>query len=241
MGFKFNNLWLICLFFLFLVACGDTTKEDIKSPKTTSNTAIQEEEKTSDNDTVEAGDYDIFDKPYATQNNEQVVVYEFFGYPCPHCYSFQPYMEEWLENKPDYVKLIRVPLNFQPGWDNLQQAYLTAEIMGIVEESHEKLFSAIHNDHKRFNSIDALAQWYADEIGINKEEFLSTADSFILDSKQRKADKMGFEMQVTSTPTVIVNGKLRVAKNIQNRDEIMKVLDFLVNKEAKEMGLVEKD
>ncbi len=108
MGFQFKNLWLVCLFSLFLVACEDTKKEDNTPPDTSSNPVTQQEQPTSVNeavDTVEAGDYDVFDNPYATENNEQVVVYEFFGYPCPHCFSFQPYMDKWLENKPDYIRL----------------------------------------------------------------------------------------------------------------------------------------
>lgn len=245
MSIQFKTMWFILFITLFLVSCNDTETKENKAPTTSTNTVTKNEheghghdESTPVNGAVTSGDYDEFDKPFATQNSDQVVVYEFFGYSCPHCFSFQPYMEKWLENKPDYVKLIRVPLNFQSGWDNLQQAYLTAEIMGISEQSHQKLFSAIHNDHKRFNSIDELAQWYADEMGVDKDEFLSTADSFILDSKQRKADILGFKMQVTSTPTLIINGKLRPSKNIQDRDRIMKVLDFLVKKEAKEMGLI---
>lgn len=248
MSIQFKTMWFILFITLFLVSCNDTETKENKAPTTSTNTVTKNEheghghdESTPVNGAVTSGDYDEFDKAYTTQNSDQVVVYEFFGYSCPHCFSFQPYMEKWLENKPDYVKLIRVPLNFFPNndsWKILQQAYLTSELMGITEKSHQKLFNAIHNDHKRFNSIEELAQWYEDELGINKDEFLSTANSFLLDSKLRKADNMGLKMQVTSTPTLIVNGKLRPSKNIHDRDKVMEVLDFLVEKEAKEMGLI---
>ncbi len=56
-------------------------------------------------------DYELLANPYATDNNEKVVVYEFFGYTCPHCFTFEPFIDKWLENKPHYVKLERVPLN----------------------------------------------------------------------------------------------------------------------------------
>ena len=249
MGLQNKTLWVLIFLSLFLVACNDTTvtneKKEVGTPTTPANTVAKNDheghahgESASVDEPVKASDYDVFDKPIATDNSEQVVIYEFFGYTCPHCFTFQPYMEKWLENKPDYVKLVRIPLNFQPNWEVLQKAYFTAEIMGIAEKSHQKLFSAIHNDNKRFHSIEDLAQWYADEININKEEFLSTAESFILDSKQRKADNMGFKMQITSTPTVIVNGKLRASKHVHDREKLMQVLDFLVEKEAKEMGLI---
>ena len=260
MGYKLKSLWLVCFLSLFLVACNNTETNESKEVKatpaipaaekiTTPNESEQNQDEHAghnhgetaapiEDGAVTSSDYDVFDQPYATENSEQVVVYEFFGYPCPHCFTFQPYIEKWLENKPNYVKLVRVPLNFQQGWDILQQAYFTSEVMGISEESHMKLFNAIHKENKRFRSIEDIAQWFADETDVNKDEFLSTANSFILDSKQRQADNMGFKMQVTSTPTVIINGKYKPSKNIRDRESIMKVLDFLVEKEAKAMGLV---
>lgn len=231
------------------MACNDTETnkaKETKAPIVTPTVKDDHEghghgESTPVDAPVTASDYEFFDKPHATENSEQVVVYEFFSYACPHCFSFQPYMDDWISNQPDYVKLKRVHLNFYPNndtWKILQQAYITSELMGITEKSHLKLFNAIHNENKRFNSIEDLAQWFNDEIGVNKEEFLSTAQSFILDSNLRQSDNMGLKMQVTSTPTIIVNGKLKPSKNIHDRERLMKVLDFLVEKEAKSMGLI---
>jgi thiol:disulfide interchange protein DsbA len=129
-------------------------------------------------------------------------------------------------------------MSFHPSWADLQLAYLTAETMGVAEQAHSKLFDALHKQHKRLNSIEEIAQWYADETGVDKNAFLSTADSFILDSKLRKADKMGYEMQATSTPTLVINGKYKAAKG-KNRDDIMKILSFLIEKEGKTMGLIQ--
>jgi len=233
----------ILLYCCLLISCGNSDNK----PKTTSSDKKESvslaTEKTpivepQEQQYIVNQDYDALKTPYDTEDSEHVIVYEFFGYACPHCFTFQPYMDALLASKPDYIKLIRVPLNFQPSWANLQQAYLTAEAMGIAEESHSQLFDAIHKQHKRFNSIGQLADWYAQEIGIDKADFLSTADSFILDSKQRKADKMGAQMQITSTPTLVVNGKYRASKRVKNRDEIMKVVNYLIEKEAKEMGLL---
>lgn len=183
-------------------------------------------------------DYQQLASIFDTENTEQVVVYEFFSYACTHCYTFEPFMNKWLEAKPDYVKLVRVPLNFNASWANFQKGFLTAKSMGIVEKSHSQLFNAIHKKNIRFNTINQLANWYANETGVDEQEFLSTANSFIIDSNQRQADKMGVLMQVTSTPTLIVNGKYFASKSNHNRDGIMKILDFLIEKEAQSMGLL---
>ena len=83
-----------------------------------------------------------------------------------------------------------------------------------------------------------MAQWYADNSDVTKEEFLSTAQSFIIDSNVRKADKMGLLMQVTGTPTIIVNGKYKPNNTSRNREDVLKTMDELVEIEAKEMGII---
>jgi thiol:disulfide interchange protein DsbA len=238
---------LIAVFLsLFLFSCSEGDKNDelmaeyeVVEANQQKNNPIVEAPQLPQGPKYKLGvEYEKLDVPYDTENTEQVVVYEFFGYTCPHCFYFEPFIEKWLKTKRVYINFTRVPLNFQPGWGSYQQAYLTAELMGFAQEGHAKLFKAIHNDHKHFDSIDELADWYASETGVKKKAFLSTADSFVLDSKQRKADKMGFLMKVKGTPTVVVNGKYKISTKIRNRDEIISVMDFLIEKEAKEMGLV---
>ncbi|MBL4773589.1 MAG: hypothetical protein JKX98_08320, partial [Alcanivoracaceae bacterium] len=175
--------FLLVIFFLAVVlsSCGNKDNDAdelnaeydlLKSKQTSEETTIEPQEEPEGSPYKLGKDYDLLKSPYATENTEQVVVYEFFGYTCPHCFYFEPFMDKWLETIPQHAKLQRVPLNFQQGWANLQQAYLTAEVMGITEKSHTKLFEAIHNEHKRFNSIDELAEWYSQVLAIDKGEFL---------------------------------------------------------------------
>ncbi len=237
---RLTIIWCL-LFVLFSCGNGEGTSSSKKVENTSNKEVTQKQESSAtkqSNLTYNLGeDYQLLATPYTTESPKHVIVYEFFGYTCPHCFHFEPFMDKWLSGKKDYAKLQRVPLNFNPSWSIFQQAYLTAEVMGLVDESHIKLFEALHEEHKRFNTIDQLAQWYAENTNVDKEAFLSTAESFILDSKLRQADKMGFQMQVTSTPTVVVNGKYKVSTKIRNRDEVINVIRFLVQKEAKEMGL----
>lgn len=234
-----KHLIAVVLLSLLLLSCDDKelqTTEEKPLANSISNTV---DVKNSDTETYTQGtDYIALSKAYDTENNEQVVVYEFFSYACQHCFTFEPFINQWLETKPDYVKFVRVPLNFQPAWANFQKAYLTAEVMGIANETHTEMFEAIHRDRKRLNTMDDFASWYADTAGIDKDVFISTSNSFILDSKLRKADNMGLNMQITSTPTLVINGKYKAAKKIHGRGEIMKILDFVVMKEAESMGLI---
>ncbi len=238
---------LLLTFFLSVVltSCNKdepkTTQEPVKTVQTkplSSEKKGDKESTTAQEDFKPGVDYFELGTPYETDDKSHVVVYEFFGYTCPHCYHFEPFLNKWIEGKPDYAVLKRVPLNFQPAWAIFQQSFLTAETMGLVDKTHSQLFKALHEEHKRFRTIDELASWYANEAGVNKEAFLSTAESFILDAAQRKADNMGFKMQITGTPSLVVNGKYKVSNKIKDRNRTLKVLDFLVKKEAQAMGLV---
>jgi thiol:disulfide interchange protein DsbA len=235
----------LALFFVFSCSENTSNKEELKAEYDLINTdqvatkqeASQAVVEPQEAPYIEGADYEKLAVPYVTEDKDHIVVYEFFGYTCPHCFYFEPFLDKWLAKKSKSIKFVRVPLNFQQGWDVMQQGYLTAQLMGVSEQAHKHLFEAIHNEHKRFNSIDELALWYASNTGVDKDEFLSSADSFLLDSKQRQADKMGFLMKVTGTPALVVNGKYRISSKIRNRDEIIDVLKYLTEKEAKEMGL----
>ena len=97
-------------------------------------------------DYTEGTDYERVSPPIATDETGKVEVYEFFWYGCPHCYRFEPYLQKWLENKPDNVEFIRIPAIFNsPRWEVHARAYYTAEILEVQDRIHGPLFSAIHD------------------------------------------------------------------------------------------------
>ena len=76
---------------------------------------------------------------------EEVEVVEFFWYGCPHCYSMEPYLNNWLTALPSDVEFIRVPATFQ-GRENVMmhaRTFYALEQMGILEQHHEAIFQAI--------------------------------------------------------------------------------------------------
>jgi len=175
---------------------------------------------------------------YETGNDEQVVVYEFFGYMCPHCANFQTYMKPWHDKLPENVTLVRVPVVFQPGWDVYAKAYYTAESMGILEQTHQAMFDALHKERKRFSTLEQVADWYAENFNVDKEAFLSTAKSFMIDSKVRQSTNMFQRMQVTSTPTLVINGKYKPnVKALGSYNALFELATFLADKEVAELSL----
>ena len=177
---------------------------------------------------------------YSTENAKQVIVYEFFGYRCPHCASFQPYMKSLYKDLPDYVTVIPVPLGFNPSWRVLAQGYYTAQSLGVLEKSHQAMFDALHKEGKQFRSIEDIADWYAKEYGVDKKEFLATANSFMIDGMIKKGNNLAVKMKIPSTPKLVVNGKfMPEVAALGSNNAVIELTKHLIQQEAKNMGLVE--
>lgn len=182
--------------------------------------------------------YQVINPAWDTETQDEVVVYEFFSYMCAHCASFEPYMKKLEADLPAHAKLVRVPVVFYPQWKPAAQAYYTFEAMGMVDQAHEAMFAAIHQYKKQFRSIDEVAAWAAGSFGVDQDQFLSTAKSFMVDGQIRKGMQMMQAMGVSSTPTLITNGKyVPNTQAFKTREEVITLTSYLVDLEAENMGL----
>ncbi len=179
--------------------------------------------------------YNVINPAYET-NSDEVIVYEFFSYGCGHCATFEPYMHKLEASMPEKATIVRVPVVFNAQWQPLAQAYYTFEALGITEQAHGPMFEAIHQHKKQFRTIDAIAVWAASSFGVDKEKFLSTAKSFVVDGQVRKGMKMLQVMGVSSTPTLVTNGKFTPnSKALKSRNDIIEITQYLVNQEIEAM------
>jgi thiol:disulfide interchange protein DsbA len=185
-------------------------------------------------DYVEGVHYTKTANTSAARRDGKIDVVEVFSYLCPHCSSFQPYVDNWHSKMPDNVSFSRIPVIFQASWQPYAVSYYTAETMGILDQAHKAMFNAIHRERKQFRSMDQLADFYA-QFGVTSDQFMSTAQSFAVDTKLRKGVQLtgarGWGVQ--STPTLIVAGKYRVnASQALPQGQMFNVVNYLVAKEA---------
>src|SRR5690554_6582272 len=99
--------------------------------------------------------------PVRTNDASKVEVLEVFWYGCGFCFQFQPLVEGWAEEAPEYVDYIRFPAI----WNDLMrvhaQAYYTAESLGVVDKVHEPIFNAINVQNNRLQNERQLAALFA--------------------------------------------------------------------------------
>ncbi len=165
--------------------------------------------------------------------SDTVEVTEVFSYACTHCNTFEPFMQSWKKNKPDYVKLDRLPVGFgRRTWELLAQGYITAEMMGIAEKSHVPMMDAIWKSGKKFRSVEELADFYT-RFGVKKDSFIANFKSFAADSQMRKAQRDVKLFGITGTPTMVVDRKYRIntSKAVPSFEAMLDVVNFLVKQE----------
>ncbi|MGE7137287.1 thiol:disulfide interchange protein DsbA/DsbL [Luteibacter sp. NPDC031894] len=165
--------------------------------------------------------------------NGKVEVVEVFSYGCIHCAHYEPYAEALQKELPKGVTFRAVPAAFNDAWLPYAQAFYAAQELGVANKAHAALFKAIHTDHYPIHTIDELADWYAQNYGVDKARFiaLATKDDGI---RQRiLADgKLIQGWGIDGTPTIVVNGKYR-SNQIKDFDELNGVAKYLVDKELK--------
>lgn len=191
---------------------------------------------------VEKGEgYEALSPAQPTEDSEKVEVIEFFWYGCPHCYEFEPHLNEWQKTLPDYVNYIRQPAIFSSSWAPHARAYFTAEALGIVDEVHADLFDVIQNKRQKLANENEIAKFFADH-GIDEQAFRKAYTSFIVQMKMRQAEPMSARYGVTGVPAVVINGKYKtngpLAKNYPN---MISVMNYLIEKEKPKIDPVSQN
>lgn len=150
--------------------------------------------------------------PNLSEGSEHEVV-ELFWYGCPHCYEFEPHIEQWLAEKPDNVTFIRLPAVLNKRWEQHARAYYALEFMGKLDPGHGLLFEAIHEQGRRLVDLDSMARFLSQH-GIDEAEFRQHFDSFAVATKVNRARELGIQYNVTGVPTVIVDGQFKVSAQL---------------------------
>ena len=177
----------------------------------------------------EGADFLVLDKPALTEAGAgKIEVVEFFWYSCPHCYRFEPLLQEWIKQMPKDVVLRRAPVAFRPDFEPQQRLYFVLEAMGKFEELHTKVFNAIHVERQVLNTADLVIAW-AEKQGVNKAKFTEAYNSFPVATKTRKATLLQDSYKVDGVPALGVAGKYYTSGALaQTMERALVVTDYLI-------------
>ncbi|MEW6993480.1 thiol:disulfide interchange protein DsbA/DsbL [Colwelliaceae bacterium MEBiC 14330] len=157
-----------------------------------------------------------------TKVNETVTnkkeVREYFSVYCPHCMTFEPFMQSLKKTLPEDVTFERNHVDFlRAASPKVQQMITKAIVVAEQLDNTDKLVGAIFNyvqvqravitSEKDLRNIFVLN-------GTDGEKFDKLMKSFSVNSKakllKKKQDTMSAKGAIKGVPAVVVNGKYRI-------------------------------
>jgi protein dithiol oxidoreductase (disulfide-forming) len=178
----------------------------------------------------------------------KIEVTEVFSYACPACNIFQPTMHKLKQAMPANVVVDYLPAAFNTAedWPMFQLAYITAQLLGVDQQTHDAMFDAVWKGgdlsitdssralKSRMPAIEDAAKFYKEHAGVPVDKFVATSKSFSADLKVRTTQDLLVAYKVDRTPTIIVNGKYRLhVESAGGTDQLIELVKFLVAKESK--------
>ena len=111
--------------------------------------------------------------------------------------------------------------------------------MGVVDKLHYELFSAIHDQRtleikNLLRDPNPLFDWVAKQ-GVDRQKFVEVYKSFGVRSRTNRSIEMPAIYNVTSTPTLVVDGRyLTTPAMVGSYERYFEVLDQVIAMARKE-------
>lgn len=181
-----------------------------------------------------AGEYVKLTDKTTTYEPGIVKMTEFMKFNCGHCYTLNQQLPALKKKYGDKLMITYKPMLWRTAANDQQfrksiEAYILAERMGKGEEMKDALFKAMFVDKKDLTSEIILSDIAA---GIGLGDDFSTALKNGDAKDEAEADiRLAESFQVDETPTVIVNGNLKITPALTNRDmnQMSANLDAIIN------------
>jgi thiol:disulfide interchange protein DsbA len=164
---------------------------------------------------------------------DKIEVAELFMYSCPHCFTLDPILDEWVGQLEPGVRFVRLPTVFNRIAQMHAQIYYTAEILAgngtlqDLNQLHVTVFNEFHRRGNRLTSVDSIERLFA-RYGVPADEFEKAWNSFAVNQKMRVSADLTRRYNVNSVPAIVVNGKYRVPNSAQ----LLDIVDELLAREG---------
>jgi thiol:disulfide interchange protein DsbA len=161
----------------------------------------------------------------------KVEVVEVFWYACGHCYLLEPRLDAWnRKGRPAYVELVRMPAVWNDVLKTHARLFYAVEILG-KPELHGEVFREINVRGNRLETPEKIEAFLTSK-GVSKADFQKAFSGFAVESKLARAADLNRRYRITSTPTVIVNGKYVTDAGMAGGEErLFEVINQLAAKE----------
>ncbi len=174
----------------------------------------------------EGTNYEVLD----LQKSSTPQVMEFFSFYCPHCYQFEPLIEQLRDQLPKDVEYKKAHVSFMGREMGvpMAKAYATMVMLKVEDKMIPYMFDQIHQKRAAPKDEKALRQMFIDN-GIDGEKFDAAYKSFAVDSMQKRYDQMFADAGLKGVPGVVVNNKYLVkTAGIKSYEEYFALVNYLL-------------
>lgn len=157
----------------------------------------------------------------------KVTLVEYSDFQCPACQAFQPALTDVLTQFGDNISFEykHFPLPIHPLAEQAARAAEAAGQQGKFFEFHDKLFAG-QKEWSASPNPAAFFMRYAQEIGLDVDQFTRQMKSTILRDEVRSDKAEAAALELTGTPTFILNGK---KMEIRTFEDFMKQIAVAVD------------
>ena len=169
------------------------------------------------------------------QESNDIIIYEFFWYGCPHCYNLEPTMDRIEADLEKDTKVVKLPVALRDSWIPHAKLYYALKQMDKIDQLHNLIFEEIHLEDNRLNTEQQMIDFLGKH-GIDTDKFMEKYNSFGTEARIKKASNLAKKYQIDSVPTIIINGKfLTSGSYVSSYDELYSVVNLLVERERNDL------
>jgi len=182
---------------------------------------------------TEGRDYVRLNTPVPVPAGGKIDVIEFFSYGCPHCYTFEPMLEQWVKRLPADVAFRRIPATFNAPFEGYAKLYYALQAIGQADALTRQVFAAIHVQRQRLDKEADIAA-FVNSHGADGAKAVEAYKSFGVATQVRQA-KQAFEAyKIDGVPTLGIHGRWFTSGSLTGSPEkSLVVADYLIQRARK--------
>ena len=182
---------------------------------------------------VEGRDFVRLNAPAPVAAGGKIDVVVFFSYGCPHCFSFEPMLEQWTKRLPPDVAVRRVPAAFNGPFEGYARLYLALDALGQSEALNRRVFNAIHVQRQRLDKESDIAA-FVQANGGDGAKVVETMKSFGVATRLKQSRQLFEAYKIDGVPTLGIHGRWFTSPALANgHDRAIAVADVLVQRARK--------
>ena len=183
---------------------------------------------------AEGRDFVRLGTPVAVPAGGKIDVIEFFSYGCPHCFSFEPMLEQWIKKLPPDAAFRRIPAVFNPTFEGYAKLFYALEAAGQAEALHKRVFAAIHVQRQRLDKDADIAAFVSGNGG-DGAKVVDAYKSFGVATKIRQAKQAADAYKIDGVPALGIHGRWFTSGSLANgNDKALAVADYLIAQARKQ-------